>query len=239
MDKNISEAFIRTAMLLGTEAEEKLQASKVAVYGAGGVGGHCIEALARCGIGRIHITDNDTVRISNLNRQCAATKPYIGKPKTEAMRHRIEETANTSVTTAELFVLPENINQAVPDDVDFIVDAVDTITAKLALVKYSFEHSIPIVSCMGMGNRLDPTQVRIGDLFSVTGCPLARVMRRELRKCGIYSLPVVYSLEPPLVPIPLEKSTKPGKQTPGSSAFVPAAGGLAMAYYVVKHICDK
>lgn len=234
MPEIIKESFIRTAMLFGESAQETLQKATVAVYGAGGVGGNCIEALARSGIGCIHITDPDTVALSNLNRQCAATKDSINKQKTTAMKNRVEAVSDCRVYTHDIFVLPNNIETSVPDDVDFIVDAIDTVSAKLALVKYANMHNINIISCMGMGNRVDPTLVRTGDLFSVAGCPLARVMRRELRKAGIFKLPVAYSLESPKTPLPLEVSDNPRKQIPGSCAFVPPAAGLAMASYVVK-----
>lgn len=233
-----SPEFIRSAMLLGTEAEEILKEAHVTVFGAGGVGGNCIEALSRCGIGNIHITDPDTVSLSNLNRQCAATKEYVGKFKVDSMKARIEAVSNCNVTTSRLFVLPENVETAVPQSTDFIVDAIDTVSAKTALIIYANEHNIPIISCMGMGNRIDPTQIRLGDIFSVNGCPLARTIKKELRKCSIGSLPVVYSLEPPKTPLPLEKDPNPRRQTPGSVSFVPPAAGLAMASFVVKSILN-
>lgn len=236
MCDNISPAFLRTAMLLGTDAQQILHNASCAVYGAGGVGGTCIEALARCGIGHIHITDPDTVSESNLNRQCAATKSFMDRKKTDAMKSRVEDVSDCAVTVSDMFVLPENIDIAVPSGIDFIVDAIDTVSAKIALAKYASDHGIPIISCMGMGNRLDPTQIRIGDLFSVTGCPLARTIRRELRKAGISSLPVVYSLEVPQKPLPLENDNSSRRQVPGSTPFVPPAAGLAMAFFVVKSL---
>ena len=231
---NTSEAFLRTAMILGEDAEKRLNSCTVAVYGAGGVGGHCIEALARSGIGHIHITDSDIVSVSNLNRQCAATKQFMGMPKIKAMQRRVEAVSDAAVTVSDMFVLPENIESAVPQGVDFIVDAIDTVSAKIALAEYANAHNIPIIASMGMGNRLNPTLVRLGDLFDVKGCPLARVMRRELKKRGIGKLAVAYSEELPTAPAVInadESSNK--KRIPGSSAFVPAAAGLAMAYYVV------
>lgn len=236
---DINPTFIRTAMLLGQEAENILKNSHVCVFGIGGVGGHCIEALARAGVGYLHITDPDTVSLSNMNRQCAATKDFIGKPKTDSMKKRLKDVSDCIVTTSDLFVLPENIDTAVPKDTDYIVDAIDTVSAKLALVQYANDHSIPIVSCMGMGNRLDPTQIRTGDLFSVNGCPLARTMKRELRKRGIKKLCVAYSLESPMKPLALEVSDNPRRQIPGSCSFVPSAAGLAMASVVIRDIVAK
>lgn len=239
MDMKTSESFIRTAMLLGAESESRLLNAKVAVYGAGGVGGHCIEALARSGVGKLHIVDNDTVSESNFNRQCAATKSFLGHLKTESMKARVNEVSNAAVTTAEIFVLPNNIESAVPPDTDFIVDAIDTVSAKIALIQYANEHNIPIISCVGMGNRLDPTEVRLGDISEVCGCPLARTLRRELKKKNILHLPVVYSREEPHAPLITVVNEHSARPVPGSCAFVPAAAGLALASYAVRVLCGK
>ncbi len=226
----------RSALLLGEEGMKRLNRAYVAVFGLGGVGGHCVEALARAGIGRLHLVDADVVEPSNLNRQLVATKNTLGLPKTQAMAQRIEEVADCALTLQQGFVLPENVERFLPEGLSFIVDAVDTVSAKLALVKAANEKGLPIISCMGAGNRLDPTAFYITDLFATQGCGLARVMRRELRKMGIGQLDVVCSREPAGKPCMAIAQTGKKRQTPGSIAPVTAAAGLALAGYVIRAI---
>lgn len=226
MDKNE-----RTIRLIGTEAFEKLQKSKVAVVGLGGVGGHCAEALARAGVGSLHLVDNDTINETNLNRQIVATKRTLGLKKTEAMKARVADVSDCIVTTSETFVLPDTVEQAIPSDADFIVDAIDTLSGKLALVRFALEHEIPIVCAMGAGNRLDPSRFSVKDVYETSGDALARKMRQELRKMGVSKLPVVVSDEPPHV----EK----GQTLIGSLAPVTASAGLCLAGYVLKQLMES
>ncbi|NLB61789.1 MAG: tRNA threonylcarbamoyladenosine dehydratase [Clostridiales bacterium] len=228
----IKESNIRTAMLLGESSQELLNSKHITVFGIGGVGGNCIEALARSGIGGLHIVDSDRISKSNLNRQIIATKSNVGELKTDAMKKRIEEISDASVTTQSVFVLKDNVSNVVPQNTDYIIDCIDTITAKIALVQYANANNIPIISCMGMGNRTDSTAIRIGDLYSVNGDGLARTMKRELRKLNINKLTVAYSLETPKAPLPLEISTT-RRSIPGSVAFVPSVAGISLAGYVI------
>lgn len=219
----------RTELLLGSKAMEILARSRIAVVGLGGVGGHCAEALARSGVGALHIVDCDTVAESNLNRQLIATVSVIGMKKTDVMQSRLNEVSSCAVTKSDLFVGPDNVDAALGCPPDLIVDAIDSVSGKLALIRYANEHGIPIISCMGSGNRLDPTRFRITDIFATSGCPLARRMRQELRKCGITSLPVVFSDEPPIA--------QPGQTVIGSFAPVTAAAGLIAASFAVRTLC--
>jgi len=223
--------------LVGEDGIKRLQNAFVGVYGLGGVGGHCTEALARAGIGRLHIVDADVVDASNLNRQLIATKRTVGMKKVDAMQERIEDVSDCKVTKQQVFILPDTAEDCVPEGLGFIVDAVDTVSAKLALVRIAKERNIPIVSCMGAGNRLDPSQFYVTDLFETSGCGLARVMRREVRKMGIQSLPVVCSHEPAMTPIECEQDAQQGavqkKCPPGSLSCVPAAAGLVLAGFVI------
>ncbi len=236
------EAFSRTKRLLGEEAMEKLRPARVAVFGIGGVGGYVCEALARSGIGAFDLTDNDTVSLSNLNRQIIATRETVGRYKTEVMKERIlsiNPDADVRIHTG--FFLPENADEFPFDDYDYVVDAVDTVTAKIGLVLRAKEKNIPVISCMGTGNKLDPGQLKIADIYDTKVCPLARVMRRELKKRGIASLKVVYSEEEPLTPEEDEESALAAAMTgrrsiPGSTAFVPPAAGLMIASEVVKDL---
>lgn len=222
-------SFERTAALLGNEAEALLGEKLVTVFGLGGVGGHCAEALARGGIGSLHLVDADVFSESNLNRQLFATKRNIGRLKVEAAKERIEEVSDCFVTTEALFVTDENAAGAIPKNTDYIVDAIDTVTAKLALIRAAKERNIPVISCMGAGNRLDPTKFTVRDIYETSGCPLARVMRRELRKLGVDSLKVLFSTEEPI------KNGASG--IPGSVSYVPGAAGLALAGEVIRDIC--
>lgn len=219
----------RTELLLGSKAMEILARSRIAVVGLGGVGGHCAEALARSGVGALHIVDCDTVAESNLNRQLIATVSVIGMKKTDVMQSRLNEVSSCTVTKSDLFVGPDNVDAALGCPPDLIVDAIDSVSGKLALIRYANEHGIPIISCMGSGNRLDPTRFHITDIFATSGCPLARRMRQELRKRGITSLPVVFSDEPPIA--------QPGQTVIGSFAPVTAAAGLIAASFAVRTLC--
>ena len=231
------ERYSRTEMLIGTEAIRKLAQSHVAVFGAGGVGGYVIEALARSGVGTLEIIDNDTVVPSNLNRQIIAVQDTLGMLKTDAACQRIHSiNPEIRVILHPEFYLPENSGSYDFEAMDYIVDAIDTVTAKIDLILKAKEHNIPIISAMGCGNRLDPSKLKICDLFETSGDPLAKIMRHELRKRGVRSLTVVCSDEKPLKPIPelAEKSAQPGRRpTPGSSPFVPSAAGL----YIASKVC--
>ncbi len=220
----------RTVRLVGEAKFERLQQSLVTVVGIGGVGGHCIEALARAGVGRLHMVDYDTVAPSNLNRQLVATKATIGMKKTEAMLRRVRAVSDCAATVADVFVSDDTVQDAVPQGTDFIVDAVDSLAGKVALAAYANEHGIPIVSCMGAGNRLDPTGFTVMDLFDTKDCPLARRMRQALRRLGIRTLPVVCSVETPAV--------KATDGVIGSLAPVTAAAGLCLAGYVLNRLME-
>ncbi len=235
----MDERFSRTAMLLGDENLKKLFKSRVAVFGAGGVGGHCIEALCRSGVGAIDVIDNDTVSVSNLNRQLLATEKTIGRFKAEVAAERIAEiNPDCKVRAFKLFYLPETADEIDLGAYDYIVDAVDTVSAKIALAENAQKAGVPIISCMGAGNKLNPTAFKVCDISETSVCPLARVMRRELKKRGITRLKVVYSTEPPKAPLYGEKAEN-GKIPPGSTAFVPAVAGLIAAGEVVKDLCLK
>ena len=232
----MKESFFKTAMLLGEDAEAKLGEAKVMVFGVGGVGGHAADALARCGIGSIAIVDAASVKPSNLNRQLCAEKATIGMPKVEAMKRRIEAVSDCAVAAVSAFVTKANICELITPDISVIIDAVDTVSAKLCIIERARELDIPVLSSMGAGNRLDPTMVRVSDIYSTSIDPLSRVMRHELRKRGIPSLRVVYSLEEPkkpLIPTP-DPDMKPN--APASVPFVPAAFGLALAHEAVRLI---
>lgn len=227
----VTERNTRTALLIGEAGIERLASCRVVVAGLGGVGGHCAEALARAGVGRLHLVDMDTVQESNLNRQLIATKSTLGMKKTEAMRRRLMDVSDCEVTTAEVFLLPETVEEAVPADADFIVDAIDTLSGKVALAQFAKLHNIPIISCMGAGNRMDPAGFYVTDLYKTEGCPLARRFRQALRKIGIDRLPVVFSKEP--------AHTQPNQTVIGSLAPVPAAAGLVAAGYVIRTLVQK
>lgn len=252
----MKEQFVRTAMLLGEGGIEKLKNSRVAVFGLGGVGGHAVEALVRSGIGTVDLIDNDTVNLSNLNRQIIAAYDTIGSLKTEAMAKRIALlNPECRVNVHNCFYLPECSEEIPFREYDFILDAIDTVTAKIDLAVQAQEKEIPIISCMGTGNKLNPQLLEIADLYQTSVCPLAKVMRKECKARGIRSLPVVYSKEPARTPYSIEEVGEPleemkgaagesdeaSKQerrraTPGSTAFVPAAAGLMMAGYAIRRL---
>ena len=235
----MKESFFRTAMLLGEDADALLASSHAAVFGVGGVGGHCCEALARCGLGRLTVIDAALVKESNLNRQTVAEKETVGMPKVEAMKLRIQKLADTHVMPVKEFVTRENAASLIPEDADIVIDAVDNVTAKLALIAACKEKGIPVLSSMGAGNRLDPTKVRIGDIRKTHTDPLSRVMRKELKARGIDSLTVCWSEEPPRAPLFEAPDAEARRQTPASVPFVPAAFGLALAAEAIRLILEK
>ena len=238
----MKEQFLRTAMLLGEEAVARLQKARVAVFGIGGVGGYTVEALARSGIGQLDLIDSDTVSVSNINRQILATHSTVGMSKVEAAKARVLDiNPECIVRTHQVFYTPETADQFDFRNYDYIVDAIDTVTGKLALVQRAVEAGTPIVSCMGTGNKLDASAFQVADISKTSMCPLARVMRKELAKRGIKHLKVVYSQEEALSPTGWEEEAAAlGKrQIPGSVAFVPGAAGLILAGEVIKDIANR
>ena len=238
----MDEQFLRTAFLLGSDAMEKLRNARVAVFGLGGVGGYTVEALARGGIGRLDLIDNDTVSRSNINRQILATHSTLGLPKTEAAKRRVLDiNPSAEVRTYDVFYTPETAEQFDFTQYDYIVDAIDTVTGKLCLVQQAVAAGTPIICCMGTGNKLDPTRFEVTDISKTTMCPLARIMRKELGKRGIKHLKVVYSQEEALTPTGWEEEAAAiGKrQIPGSVSFVPGAAGLILAGEVIKDIAMR
>lgn len=244
----VNAAFERTAQMFGEEALNKLMRAKVAVFGIGGVGGYTVEALARSGIGTLHLIDDDKVAISNINRQILATNDTVGEYKVEVAAARIAAiNPAATVVTHRTFYLPQTADAFDLAQYDYIVDAIDTVAGKLALIEGAAAAGVPIISCMGAGNKTDPTAFEVADVADTSVCPLARVMRKELKKRGIDHVKVVYSKEPPLA-ANAEPSDKPSaasdtrpaqhraKPTPGSNAFVPAVAGLILAAEVVKDL---
>lgn len=244
----------RTELLIGTEGLQKLNDAKVIVFGVGGVGSFTVEALSRAGVGTLILVDNDTVCVTNLNRQVHANYSTVNKVKVEVMKERVLSINNKcNVITHQVFVTPENISELIPDDVDYVVDAIDTVTAKIALAKYCYEKGISIMSSMGTGNKMDPTQFKVADVFKTKVCPLAKVMRSELKKRGVKKLKVVYSEEIPMKPRAEEvdtckteyvsigetKKCSPKRQTPGSISFVPPVAGMIIGGEVIKDILNK
>lgn len=235
----MDEQFSRTGMLLGEEAVSRLQDARVAVFGLGGVGGYTVEALARAGIGHLDLIDKDTVSLSNINRQILATHRTVGMEKTEAARQRVLEiNPKADVKLWQMFYTPDTADAFDFKQYDYIVDAIDTVTAKLALVQQAQAAGTPIICCMGTGNKLDPTRFEVTDISKTSMCPLARVMRKELGKRGIRHLKVVYSQEEAITPTGWkEEAAAIGKrQIPGSISFVPGAAGLILAGEVIKDL---
>ena len=227
----MDERFLRTENLIGKDALLRLKHSSVAVFGIGGVGGFAAEALARAGVGSLTLVDNDVVAASNINRQLVAFEDTVGQYKTDVMRDIIKRISpETQVTALRLFYLPETAGQIDLKDFDYIVDAVDNVTAKLELAVRAKACGVRIISSMGTGNKLDPSRLAVADVFDTSVCPLARVMRRELKKRGVDSLKVVYSDEPPM------ESFSEDKKTPASMIFVPGCAGLLLAGTVVKDL---
>lgn len=246
----MKEAFSRSALLLGEDAIATLSRTRVAVFGVGGVGGHCVEVLVRAGVGQLDLYDDDTVSASNLNRQIAALHSNIGKPKAQVMADRAKDiNPDCVINVISMFYLPSNADEVDLTQFSYVVDCIDTVTAKLELISRCSNAGIPIISAMGTGNKLDPTALRVSDISKTKGCPLARVMRKELRKRGIDHLKVVWSEEVPLTPLhpaqsqTPETNTRPGssarRDTPGSLPFVPAAAGILMASAVVQDLLKK
>lgn len=230
------EELSRTAMLIGEEGIDKLQNARVAVFGVGGVGGYVVEALARSGVGTLDVIDNDTVALSNLNRQIIATHDTVGKLKVDAIKERILSiNPETQVHVHACFFLPENADNFDFTQYDYVVDAVDTVTAKLEIIMRAKAADVPVISCMGAGNKLDPTKFEVTDIYKTTMCPLAKVMRRELKKRGVDKLKVVYSTEQALQPV-ISQENASRRSTPGSVAFVPAVAGLIAAGEVIKDL---
>lgn len=245
--------FSRTQLLIGAEAIKKLSESRVAVFGIGGVGGYVCEALVRSGVGHFDLIDDDQVCLTNLNRQILATRKTVGKYKADVMAERMKEiNPEVDVNIHKCFFLPENADDFPFDEYNYVIDAVDTVTAKLELIMRCKERNVPVISAMGAGNKLDAGRMKIADIYETQVCPLARVMRHELRKRGVKALKVVYSDEPPIRPIEdMSISCRshcicpPGAQhkcterrdIPGSTAFVPAVAGLLIAGEVVRDIC--
>lgn len=234
----MEDIFARTRLLLGDAGLDRLSAARVAVFGVGGVGGYCVEALARSGVGSLDLIDSDVVDSTNLNRQIIATECTVGRPKVEVAAERVDAiNPACAVHAHRCFFLPETAGQFDFTAYDYVVDAVDTVSAKIALVEASRAVGTPIVSSMGAGNKLDPTAFRVADIYETSVDPLARVMRRELRRRGIPSLTVVYSTEPPREPIADDLTVKEGSRpVPGSVAFVPAVAGLVLGGEVVRNL---
>ena len=244
----MSNQFIRTRLLVGDEPLERLQNAKAAVFGVGGVGGYAVEALARSGVGALHLYDDDTVSESNLNRQLAALHSTLGQPKAEVMAHRVRDiNPDCQVEAVHLFYLPQNADQVDLSQYDYVIDCIDTVAAKLELVTRCIALQVKIISAMGTGNKFDPSALVVTDISKTQGCPLARTVRKELRKRGIHHLKVVYSTELPASPLasvdcepPQTTETRPGstarRDTPGSTPFVPAAAGLLLASAVVREL---
>lgn len=235
----MQDQYSRTQLLLGAEAMEKLHNSRVAVFGIGGVGGYTVEALARSGVGALDLIDDDKVCLTNLNRQIIATRKTVGKFKVDVAEERVHDIdPDIKVTTYKTFFGPETQDSFDFSQFDYVVDAIDTVTGKLALVQNAHDAGTPIISCMGTGNKLDASMFEVADITKTSVCPLARVMRRELSKRGIRHLKVVYSKEEALTPTGWEaEAAALGKrQIPGSSAFVPGTAGLILAGEVVRDI---
>lgn len=227
--------FARTEMLLGTDKMEILARSRVAVFGVGGVGGYVVEGLVRSGVGALDIIDNDTVSITNINRQIIATMDTVGRSKVDVMEERIHSiNPDCAVKKHNVFYLPETRGLFDFGEYDYVVDAIDMVTGKLALIEEAREKNVPIISSMGAGNKLDPTAFRVADIYSTSKCPLAKVMRRECRKRGIDALKVVYSEEEARTPVVESTERVEGRRSiPGSVAYVPSVAGLIIAGEIV------
>ncbi len=231
----MKEELERTALLLGEEAVSKLSSSHVLVFGVGGVGGHAVDALARAGIGSITIVDNDKVSASNINRQMVALHSTVGRSKVEVMKERILDiNPDCSVDARELFFLPETADEFDFGKFDYVLDCVDTVSAKIAIISEAKKAGVPVISAMGAGNKLDPAQFRVSDISKTEYCPLAKVMRRELRQRGINHVDVCWSPE-----IPVKPSESEGRPVPGSVSFVPSVCGLVMAGRTVTVLATK
>ena len=227
--------FSRTELLLGKDGAEKLSKSRVALFGVGGVGGYCAEALARSGVGEIHLIDSDKVSVTNINRQIIATQSSLGKLKTQVMRERINDiNPACTVVCHDLFFTEDCTGLSDFSAFDFVVDAIDTVSGKIAVITRAKAAGTPVISCMGAGNKLDPTKFQVIDIYKTTDCPLARVMRRELKKRGVTELKTVVSSEPP-VKFSADAAEESGKVI-GSVSFVPPVAGLIAAGEVIKYL---
>ena len=235
----MAEQFIRTELLLGADGMARLQQARVAVFGIGGVGGYAVEALARSGIGQLDLIDHDRGSLSNINRQIIATHQSVGQLKVDVAKERIESiNPHCVVRTYPTFFLPDTADEFDFAQYDYVVDAIDTVTGKLLLAEKAYAAGTPIISSMGTGNKLDPTAFEVTDINKTTFCPLARIMRKELRKRGINHLKVVYSTEEALTPVGAEEEAAAlGKrQIPGSTSFVPGVAGLILAGEVIRDL---
>lgn len=240
--------FSRTELLIGKENMERLAASRVAIFGIGGVGGHTMEALARSGIGTLDLIDNDKVSLTNLNRQIVATQRTIGKDKVDVAKDRILEiNPNAVVNIYKTFFMPDTAQQFDFTQYDYVVDAIDTVTGKIELIMQAQRADVPVISSMGAGNKMDPTAFEVTDIYKTSVCPLAKVMRRELKKRGVRKLKVVYSKEIPIQPgmlyneegdslVEYEEAGISRRQIPGSNAFVPSVAGLIIAGEIIKDL---
>lgn len=232
----MQEQFSRASLLLGEKALALLSRARVAVFGVGGVGSFAVEALARGGVGNLLLVDNDTVVLSNCNRQLHATAKTVGQYKTALMKSRVLEiNPEAAVETLEVFCTPGNIPELLAGGFDYIIDAIDTVSAKLALIETAAALNIPLVSAMGAGNKLDPTRFQVADIYDTSVCPLCRVMRRELKKRGVKKLKVVYSTEEP-APLTAPQEEAYGRHAPGSVSFVPPVMGMILAGEVIKDL---
>ncbi len=246
--------FSRTELMFGTDAMKKLASCRVAVFGIGGVGGYAVEALARSGIGAIDLIDDDRICLTNINRQILATRKTVGKYKVDVAAERIAEiNPDCVVTTHKTFFMPETENEFDFSEYSYVIDAIDTVTGKLAIVRRAKESGVPVISCMGAGNKLDPTAFKVADIYDTKVCPVARVMRRELKKIGIDHLKVVYSEEQPLrpddnaeiscrnhciCPPDTKRTCTARRDIPASNAFVPSVAGLIIAGEVIKDLAE-
>ncbi|UUR86954.1 tRNA threonylcarbamoyladenosine dehydratase [Clostridium perfringens] len=250
----LQHSLSRTELLIGKDALDKLAKSKVMVFGVGGVGSFTVEALARAGVGNLILVDDDTVCLTNLNRQIHATYKTISKNKVEVMKERVlSVNRNCNVETIQVFVTPDNLEEIIPDDIDYVVDAIDTVSAKIALAVYCEQKGIKLMSSMGTGNKLNPAEFKVADIYNTKVCPLAKVMRYELRKRGVKKLKVVYSEEMPRKPKVEDvvtcktgcvctggtKKCSAKRQIPGSVSFVPPVAGMIIASEVVKDLIKE
>ena len=242
------DTLTRTEILIGKDKIEKLKNAKIIIFGVGGVGSFCVEAIARCGVGNIHIVDDDTISITNINRQIIATHSTIGKDKIQVAKERILDiNPSANVETSKLFYTKDTKDNIDLSKYDYIIDAIDTISSKILLIEEANRLNVPIISSMGTGNKLDPTKFVITDIYKTSMCPLAKVMRYELKRRGIKKLKVIYSTEKPIKPAPIVldenakstsdfRDTNKRRETPGSISFVPSVAGLMIASYVINDI---
>ena len=237
--------FSRTELLIGKAGEEKLKKAKVAVFGVGGVGSFVVEGLVRAGVGNIEIVDNDKICLSNLNRQIMATRNTVGRYKVDVVKERIFEiNPEANVEAYQEFYMPDSNTNIITNNLSYVADCVDTVTAKIAIVMKCKENNVPVISAMGTGNKLDPSKFEITDIYKTSVCPLAKVMRKELRKRNVESLKVIYSRENPITPRHDEDCTPETnglvrKQVPGSISFVPSVAGLTIAGEIIREIIKE